>query len=182
MDMYSGPKRVLIVDDSPVTCRLLEQRLSADSQLTIAGIAHTGQEAVQMTARLKPDVITMDLVMPGMDGLEATKQIMAYTPTPILILASSINEEGQDLAFEALSYGALDVMEKKDIQTMDLAAHIKAMAIVRVISHPLAKLERLQKQHSSEKRSPSNQDTLIAIVASTGGPASAFERPQRLAF
>jgi len=162
-------KRVLIVDDSPAACRLLEQWITADASLVVVGVAHNGQEAIRMTAQLKPDAVTMDIVMPLMDGLEATKQIMAYTPTPILIFASSVGEQNNALAFEALSYGALDVIEKKDIPTIDLAARIKAIASVKVISHPLAKLERMRKQQPFDRQLAASE-MIVALAASTGGP------------
>src|SRR5262245_41056327 len=145
------PKRILIADDSPSACRVLSDLVNSDNELTVAGVAHDGQEAIRMTSDLKPDVIIMDIVMPVMDGLEATKQIMAYSPTPIVIVASSIVKDGRNYAFEALSYGALGVIDKKGvdtsgtptIETTDLPALLKQLANVKVTPHPLAKIERL---------------------------------------
>src|SRR5580692_6832336 len=108
------PKRVLIVDDSPLLCQILTPLINADPALTVVDVAHNGQEALRLIPRLAPDIILMDFIMPVMDGLEATKQIMAYFPTPIIIMSSSINKKDRDLPFEALSYGALDVIDKNN--------------------------------------------------------------------
>ena len=81
--------RVLVLDDSPTALALNSAILSGDEKMTIAGEASSGHEAVAMTAKLRPDVITMDIHMPGMSGFDATKQIRIDTPTPIVIVSAS---------------------------------------------------------------------------------------------
>ncbi len=171
--------RVLIVEDSPVMAQILKGVLESDSQLGVVGVAKDGLDALALTKKYKPDVITMDIHMPRMDGLEATKQIMAYCATPILILSSSVFREGTDKAFRALSYGAVDVLEKNIFETdpeskeagKNLIEKVKLISRIHVISHPLAKIEERRKPtlpkipllKTAEKK-------IIGIVASTGGP------------
>lgn len=174
--------RVLIVEDSSLMAKILAAILNTDPQIMVVGTAKDGVEAVGLAEKLKPNLITMDIHMPRMDGLEATKQIMAYFPTPILILSASVHrvEHGVDKVFTALSYGALDVMEKKafmgdeiDEQAkIELLEKIKLLARIRVISHPLAKIEKGQLGPMAKNKTPvtSNSGKAVGIVASTGGP------------
>ena len=106
------PFRVLIVDDSPLFQEVLTTILSEDPELQVAGLARDGREAVELVSRLRPDVITMDVHMPVMGGLEAIEHIMAAHPTPILVVTSDPRAEAGALTFEALRRGALDVMPK----------------------------------------------------------------------
>ena len=100
--------RVLIVDDSPVAREVLKHVLESDAGIRVVGMAGTGHEAVALTGRLRPDLVTMDLVMPGMDGMEATHHIMARYPTPILFLSAFLGREGSYSRSDALAAGALD--------------------------------------------------------------------------
>ncbi|MRR13335.1 response regulator, partial [bacterium] len=109
----SGPHRirVVIADDSMVAREMLSQILASDPGIEVVGVAKDGEEAVEMVARLRPDLVTMDVHMPKMDGLQATERIMAYTPTPILVVSSSVYGEGMGRAFDALAIGALEVIK-----------------------------------------------------------------------
>ena len=102
--------RVLIVDDSAVVREMLKRMLESDPAIRVVGMAANGGEAVELTARLKPDLVTMDLVMPGMNGMEATERIMAYHPTPVLFFSSYFEREGMYSRLDALAAGALDIM------------------------------------------------------------------------
>src|SRR4030042_2636411 len=135
--------RVLVVDDSPLMCKILTNMMNCDPRILVAAVAINGKEAVDLVPSLKPDIITMDIDMPVMDGLEATKQIMAYHPTPILIVSSSVFKMGMDRVFKAISHGALDVMDKSELELVGdrksgetLTAKVKFLTGVRVVDRP----------------------------------------------
>src|SRR3954465_13279789 len=96
---------VLIVDDSVVVRRVLKRMLESDPGIHVVGMAADGEEAVELTAQLRPDLVTMDLIMPRMDGLEATARIMAYHPTPVLFFSSYFDRDGVHSRFDALAAG-----------------------------------------------------------------------------
>jgi two-component system, chemotaxis family, protein-glutamate methylesterase/glutaminase len=104
--------RVLIVDDSNTIRMILKELLSADPEIEVVGEAVDGQVAIDMTRRLKPDLITMDVAMPVMDGLAATRAIMKEIPTPIIVVTAKSNFQEMNVAFEAMEAGALDVLAK----------------------------------------------------------------------
>lgn len=174
--------RILIVDDSPLVVQVLAQIIATDPELCIVGVAHDGKEAVEKARGLKPDLITMDIHMPTLNGVEATKQIMAYSPTPILLFSSAVNGDQMHQAFEALSYGALDAVEKHGFlegdeipeeMVQDFIARIKSLSKVKVISHLLGKLEQNRSSspsHLSNILPGKSLDKMIGIVSSTGGP------------
>lgn len=137
------PIRVLIVEDSPTVSRILSNLIEDDPQLEVAGVAADGAEAIRMTYRLHPNIITMDVNMPRMSGLEATEYIMAHQPTPILVL-TAFGKHDLDLSFKMLSAGALEFIEKPDAlelarQGDHLLSRIKLLARIKVITHPRAK-------------------------------------------
>lgn len=104
--------RVLVVEDSPTARALLVSLLETDPELEVVGQVTSGCEAVEAVARLRPDLVTMDVVMPDIDGLEATRRIMALAPTPIVIVTAHGDSRELNIAFEALKAGALDVLPK----------------------------------------------------------------------
>jgi two-component system chemotaxis response regulator CheB len=179
-----GPIKVLVVEDLLSMSLLLKTTLNADPEIRVVGVAYNGREAVELAAKLKPDLITMDIHMPVMDGFEATKQIMAYHPTPILIVSASVFSEGMELVFKAISYGALDVIEKKEmvvdkdkISGGQLIEKVKFLSRIRVVHHPLAKLEAKPggplRVPEMPRAKPSER--IVAIAASTGGPPAIAE-------
>ncbi len=104
--------RIMIVDDSNTIRTILRELLNQDPEIQVAGEAENGEEAIEMARRLKPDLITMDVAMPVMDGLEATRRIMLENPTPIIVVTAKSNFQEMNVAFEAMEAGALDVVAK----------------------------------------------------------------------
>lgn len=104
-------KRVLIIDDSPLICRLLEKALLSFPEFVPVGKASNGMEALELIERLEPDVCTLDVNMPAMDGLVLLKKLMVRRPMPVLMV-SALTKEGSRTAFESLRYGALDFLPK----------------------------------------------------------------------
>ena len=104
--------QVLIVDDSTFMRKSLSTMLTSDSRIAVAGLARNGEEALQQVKALKPDVVTMDVEMPGMNGIEAVRRIMAECPVPI-VMVSSLTTEGANDTLKALEYGAVDFIPKQ---------------------------------------------------------------------
>src|SRR5216684_2285088 len=104
--------RVLIVEDSRVIREFLEHIIGHDPRLEIAGAAGSAEEALRILDRVSPDVISMDIRLPGMNGFEATQQIMAKKPTPIVVVSASVESEDLKISMNALRAGALAVVEK----------------------------------------------------------------------
>lgn len=174
--------KVLVVDDSLVAREMIITILSLDKDIEIVGQAKNGVEAVEMTENLRPDLITMDIHMPCMNGLEAIEQIMAYFPTPILVVTASVIKEDVDLTFEALRAGALDVVEKPASENWigissigkDLIRRVKLLSQIEVITHlkgkkrqPTLPIKGIMKEAAEFK--------VIGIAASTGGPSALLE-------
>lgn len=169
--------RVLIVDDSAVVREVLRHMLESDPDVQVVGTAADGAEAVTQAEKLRPDLITMDLQMPRMNGMEATARIMAYHPTPILIVTSYADREGMYSTIDALAAGALDVLEKPTIvpgerwqaMTGALVDKVKLLANVRVITHVQGKARKRQRDRSTSSIAGQNVE-VIGIGVSTGGP------------
>ncbi|MDL1970414.1 MAG: chemotaxis response regulator protein-glutamate methylesterase [Candidatus Desulfofervidaceae bacterium] len=165
--------KVLVVDDSLLIRRVLCLLLGKDPQIEIVGEAENGKDAVGKTLKLKPDVILMDILMPVMDGLEATQRIMSLCPTPILIVSSVVNKVEVYSSFRALAAGALDVLEKPDSDSEwqrlggNLIRKIKLFAGVKNL-HPIE--IKPQVPPPTEVKKSRGRYEVVAIGASTGGP------------
>jgi two-component system chemotaxis response regulator CheB len=141
MDEPKRPIRVLVAEDSAVVARVLVDVLSSDPDIDVVGVARDGAEAIEMTRSLRPDLITMDVRMPRIDGLAATRKIMEEIPTPIVVVSASVNVQDMNITFEALRAGALEIIEKprgvghKDYETVRgrLTRAVKAMSEVKVV-------------------------------------------------
>ena len=177
-----SPKlRVLIVDDSAFFRRRIAEMLGKDAGIEIVGVAVNGSEAVALNRQLKPDVITMDVEMPVMDGIEAVKAIMAEQPTAI-IMFSSLTQEGARATFEALDAGALDFLPKQfySAEGRDAAADTligRVHAIGRKVSRPSAMdhgevTRAVVSSRKTEITRRRENYRLVAIGASTGGPVA----------
>jgi two-component system chemotaxis response regulator CheB len=172
--------RVLIVDDSVVVRRVLKRMLESDPGIRVIGMAADGGQAVELTAQLRPDLVTMDLMMPGMDGLEATARIMAYHPTPVLFFSSYFDRDGVHSRFDALAAGALDVVEKPTLMPDDkweaqadaLVRKVRALARIPVIAHIRGShLQARKRTHTGRLAMvPGRAVDVAAIGVSSGGP------------
>src|SRR5438270_10963613 len=151
---HSKKIRVLIVDDSAFMRKVLQSILAADPQLEVCGEARDGRDAVTQSEVLKPDVITMDINMPHMDGLQATEIIMSSNPRPIVIVSSE-SREGAEVTLKALELGAIDFVAKPsagidlDMNSVkdELCRKLKVAAKVRVVRN--ATRYRLQQEIAS---------------------------------
>lgn len=171
--------KILIVDDSPTEIALLESIFSSEKDFSIVGVAKNGEEAIAQVQALKPDIITMDILMPVMNGLEATRIIMSQFPLPIVIISSAINSESMPTTFEALEAGALGVLEKPILDNSDnyIRARQKIVDMVRSMSeiHVIKRRFFTKKQKPKLVREPVLNETkhsyeMIAIGSSVGGP------------
>ncbi|MCD6598673.1 MAG: chemotaxis-specific protein-glutamate methyltransferase CheB [Bacteroidales bacterium] len=166
--------KVLIVDDSLTIRKKIAELIQKDPGMVVAGEASTGKIAFEMAKRYSPDLIIMDLVMPVMDGQEATELIMGYQPIPILIHSSAANRGDNYKTMDALSSGALDFIEKTcENWGKELLFRIKRAARIKVMTH----IKRTKKEMlpdrtitSKSKKTPSTSYNLIVMGASTGGP------------
>ncbi len=137
------PIRVVVVDDSAMMRRFITDMLQRDPAIQVVGVASNGREAIEVVQQLRPDVVTMDVRMPVMDGVATTEHLMAYCPTPILVLTASLASYDVDITFTMLGAGALEVVEKPrggDPQALehaarDLVRRVKILSRVKVVTH-----------------------------------------------
>ncbi len=174
--------KVLIVEDSAFMRQFITNIISADSLLEVVGTARNGAEGLAKTQELKPEVITMDVEMPVMDGLTAVEKIMALCPTPIVML-SSLTTDGAEATIKALELGAVDFIPKPSgsisldlgkvkgeiIEKIKIAARAKLVPQVTV-TRTLAKVPKATLEVSNRRL-----NKIIAIGTSTGGPKALQE-------
>ena len=174
--------RVLIVEDSDVIRELLQYIISQDPRLEVAAAVGSAEEAIRILNRVSPDVISMDIRLPGMNGFEATRKIMSQKPTPIVVVSASVESEELNITMNALQAGALTVLEKPVGTTHDdyvalaerLCTQLAIMSDVKVVSQrgyrtPLKK-EKSQSVVESVPIVHSGVFEMLGIVTSTGGP------------
>lgn len=168
--------RVMVVEDSPTARALMVEILQSDPDIDVVGEATHGAEAVEMSGKLRPDLITMDIHMPVMDGFTATKHIMARSPTPIIIVSSSMSGPDVEHSLNAIQAGALMLLPKPDnpasarfdYRRNELVTMAKAMASVKVVRRWTSAPAAPPVRHTSH----SGPIRIVAIAASTGGPAA----------
>lgn len=167
--------KVLVVDDSAIVRKVLSEELSREKDIKIVGTAPDPYVARDKIVRLKPDVITLDIEMPRMDGLTFLKKLMRYYPLPVIIV-SSLTKKGGKLAMDALSLGALEVISKPSAaysvgdMSVQLADKIRAVAHVNVQAKSNQKPSGgIVKQEAPSRALTATTNKIIAIGASTGG-------------
>jgi two-component system chemotaxis response regulator CheB len=182
--------RVLVVDDSVFMCKVLQGIISTDPELQVIGEAHDGREAVSMAMSLQPDVITMDLMMPHVDGLQAIELIMSQHPRPILIVSSE-SREGAASTLRGLELGAIDFVAKPktgvdldmNLVRDELTRKLRLAAKVRVVRTATRPSVNIPATMRAQRVTPpesagagavadSARIPIIVITASTGGPAT----------
>lgn len=172
---------LLIVEDSPSVQQLLSGIFGSDPQIRVVGIASSAEEALEILAHGHPDVITMDIVMPGMDGLQATRLIMETDPVPIVVVTASWEPAQVDKTFKALDAGAVAIVEKPNgpghpdfARTAEnLLRTVKSMAEVKLVKRwpgAQAVASRGRETANGGLRVPGPEPEIVAIGASTGGP------------
>ena len=187
--------RVLVVEDSITIRKRLVEVLGEDPQFEVVAEAADGRQAIDRCLQLRPDVVTMDMMLPGVTGLDATEYIMAHCPTPILVVSASFNRGEVLNTYDALAAGAVDVIEKPSgaeppgVWERDFRRALKIVARVRVITHLRARLNgtghELPRATSLGRLPPARQPaslvpgplenrprSVLAIGASTGGPSA----------
>jgi two-component system chemotaxis response regulator CheB len=168
--------KVLIVDDSALVRRMLTEMLSSDSSITVLGAAHDAYDAREKIKALNPDVLTLDVEMPRMDGLTFLRNLMRLRPMPV-IMVSSLTDKGAEVTLDALSIGAVDYLPKPKIDLAATLGDYKDELIAKVKAAASARLRSPSATASADvvvaKRDPQRQlrttERIIAIGASTGG-------------
>jgi len=179
--------RVLVVEDSLTVRHRICEVLAGDSEIELVGQAADGKQAIELCCKLRPDVVTMDMILPVMSGLAATEYIMAHCPTPILVVSSSFNRGELFKTYDALAAGAVDALEKptglepEGAWERSLLAQVKLVSKIRVITHPRLRITGLGKPSppaatpAVAERSARQHIAILAVGASTGGPAAIVE-------
>jgi two-component system, chemotaxis family, protein-glutamate methylesterase/glutaminase len=175
--------RVLVVEDSARVREFLLQILRSDPEIEVVGTAETGEEALEAVGRTRPDVVTMDVHMPKMNGFDATRRIMETHPTPIVIVSGTVDMADAAKAFRAIEAGALAVLQRPygvghpahRKTAAELVRTVKLMSEVKVIRRwPRSRSAQIPPDASVckefRRKAAPTQVSLVAVGASTGGP------------
>jgi two-component system chemotaxis response regulator CheB len=176
--MEKAKIKVLIVEDSPTARELLLHVLSGEPDLQVAGIAHNGEEAVAAVKRERPDVVTMDLQMPRLDGYAATRAIMESCPVPIIVVSNTIDQNEVATSFHALEAGAVMALGKPagpghpeyETRAHELVTAIRLMSEIKVVRRLARKKVRDEQVTAAPVLFPPRTVRVVGIGASTGGP------------
>jgi two-component system, chemotaxis family, protein-glutamate methylesterase/glutaminase len=175
--------RVLLADDSKFIREQLRTLLSSDSRFQVVGEAWNGEDACELVATLRPDLVILDVDMPKMDGIRATQHIMEHHPTPIVMFTSSRISMMRNLPFEGVRAGALDILFKPEIfplptqERKDFLQRIELLAAIHVFRRTTRPANGdTEVEHEPEYvRSESGIPRVLAVAASTGGPKALSE-------
>lgn len=172
--------RVLIVDDSKIERDLLTRIINSDEQLQVIGAVGDGKSAIQAVKQYKPDVVTMNIHIPKMDGIEATREMMMSSPVPIIMIANNYDSEDVEYSFKAIEAGALIVVKKPvpfnhpdhKREANILIKYIKLMSEIRVIRrYHQVPIKAAQSVIQKVENAENGMIRVIAIGGSTGGTA-----------
>ncbi|GAB6088216.1 protein-glutamate methylesterase/protein-glutamine glutaminase [Alkaliphilus crotonatoxidans] len=185
MTLAKEPIKVLVVDDSAFMRKIISDMLSSDPHIQVVGIARNGQEAIEKVQTLKPHIVTMDVEMPLMDGLEALKKIMELAPLPVVML-SSLTSEGANATIMALEAGAVDFIQKPSsvfminaesvkkelLQKIKVASTVKPQVKLKQASIPERNIQAGKIFNTGTRKQVSTKEgfPIVAIGTSTGGP------------
>ncbi len=180
------PIRVLVVDDSATVRALLSRRLNADPAVEVVGTASDGLEALERIAELRPDVVTLDIEMPRLDGLGTLKRIMQLFPMPV-VMVSSQTRDGADATLQALELGAVDFIEKASFRELGapdamadaVSQKVRNAATARLVASPTAEPPPLRPVPTVEAGRRWLGKTVL-IGSSTGGPPALRRLLERL--
>ncbi len=173
--------RVVIIEDSLTVRRHLAEVLGGHPDFEVVGEAEDGKRGIELCQQLRPDVITLDIMLPVMSGLAVAEYVMAYCPTPILVVSSSTNRGELLRTYDALAAGAVDVLEKprgtedggswekRFLDTLRLVSRIK------VVTHPRARLTLASRTAPVPAFAASQRFEVVALGASTGGPGAVLK-------
>lgn len=171
--------KVLVVDDSPTIQALMTHILNSDNDIEVIGVVNSGESAIRFLEKNKPDIITMDINMPGMDGFETTRRIMATNPVPIVVITALFNSQDLDKTFQAMEAGAVSVIEKPvginhddfDKVSQNIINMIKLMSEIKVVKRKAGyKNAKLNFSGDSKLKNVLPEIKIAAIGVSTGGP------------
>ncbi len=167
----SGRIRVLVVDDSAFVRKAIERMLGSVDDIEVVGFAADGEEGLAKARELRPDVVTLDVKMPRLGGLETLERLMAEQPVPVLLM-STLTQEGAEVTLRGLELGAMDFVDKSSVQPMsmlslaeELVAKVRALGRARVRARPMP-----ERAHAAEAAAAPAE--CVVIAASTGGPTA----------
>lgn len=178
-----NPTRVMVIEDSPTIRGFLCEIIARDPRLELCAVASSGEEGLRLLQRIRPDVVSLDIQLPGIDGLQVAERIMADKPTPIVVVAASGAVGEQTLSMRALASGALSVVEKPrvsspaeyEILASRICTQLAIMSQVRVVRQRFRRTDRVSAGAETPPQGPAARTSrgspkVLAVVASTGGP------------
>jgi two-component system, chemotaxis family, protein-glutamate methylesterase/glutaminase len=169
------PTRVFVIDDSPMFREMLRGIVEADGDIVVVGEAASGDAALAQVSSLQPDLVTVDIEMPGVGGLDTIAQLMTRRPVPILVLTGQPTGEGSSLAFDAIGRGALEIASKSSLGEDDgrwLRGLIKQLGTVRVVRHPGLHRAATARPTTPLRAPVPRRCPIVGIAASSGGPSA----------
>lgn len=169
--------KVLVVDDSLIIQQIIVDILNSDKDIKVIGVVNSGESAIKFIYKNKPDIITMDIIMPGMGGFEAIKTIMETNPVPIIVISGLSNNENMNKTFEAMEAGAVSVIKKPlEIKgdnfekiSKNIIKMVKLMSEIKVVKRR-ANYNKIKPNVSSQFKNSFRNIKLVVIGVSTGGP------------